>query len=374
MENNLLGWKDNEKYFKMLSLMGQLSNLFSQSKIPYIHYRIVENMFCKYFCAENLSRNDISYDAFKNGLGVGIKTFQLSNGRDSMEKIAEFNQLSSKLQNLKGVDLAREVSSFRNDRISLADNLYDIKDRNYHIVGRKEAELIIFNTSYDFVDIENIADVVTKKGKTVSFNDGKNEYSFNYSKSVLMKRFHVPSDIVSVPISIMEDPYDFMENLLNIDNNMNISNNKYVILPLYSEQRGGYVPTRSGLNQWNAAGRKRDENEIYIPIPRLIHNIFPDFFPEKDAPFTLHLPNGRTISAKICQAGGKAIMSNPNSALGEWLLRDVMNMPICQLVTMNDLNRLGFNSVMVTKIDSLNYRISVSLTKKYPDFIEQELL
>jgi hypothetical protein len=36
---------------------------------------------------------------------------------------------------------------------------------------------------------------------------------------------------------------------------------------------------RSGLNQWNARGRKRNESEVYIPIPKLIHDKFPNFFP-----------------------------------------------------------------------------------------------
>ena len=40
----------------------------------------------------------------------------------------------------------------------------------------------------------------------------------------------------------------------------------FIILPLYSV-RDNNVPTKSGLNQWNAAGRKRHPNEVYIPIP-----------------------------------------------------------------------------------------------------------
>ena len=51
-------WTDNGPYLKMLGLIGSLSNLFSESRIPFIHYRVTENLFCKYFNAENLSRTD----------------------------------------------------------------------------------------------------------------------------------------------------------------------------------------------------------------------------------------------------------------------------------------------------------------------------
>ena len=35
----------NDKYFSMLALMASLSNLFSESEIPFIHYRVTENLF-----------------------------------------------------------------------------------------------------------------------------------------------------------------------------------------------------------------------------------------------------------------------------------------------------------------------------------------
>lgn len=38
-------WQNNAKYFDMLKLMAQLSKLFSESKIPYLDYRLAENLF-----------------------------------------------------------------------------------------------------------------------------------------------------------------------------------------------------------------------------------------------------------------------------------------------------------------------------------------
>ena len=33
------------------------------------------------------------------------------------------------------------------------------------------------------------------------------------------------------------------------------------------------------------------------------------------------IPNGSYLRAKVCQDGNKALMTNPNSNLGKWLLR-----------------------------------------------------
>ena len=65
------------------------------------------------------------------------------------------------------------------------------------------------------------------------------------------------------------------------------------------------------------------------------------------------------MSAKICQDGGKALMSNPNKELGKWLLRDILHLKEGELLTMEKLNLFGFNNVVITKIDSENFKIDV---------------
>ena len=369
MSDFLQQWKNNADYFNMLKLIGQLSNLFSESNVPYIHYRLTENIFCKYFNATNLSRDDISFDAIYNEFGVGIKTFQLKNGNSSVEKVAEFNKLSPELRTLNGIELARRVSKLRNDRIELANRLCGVSNSLYHIVGRKENELLIYNTPYDLIDIENICDIKNNKDKTIKFNDGISEYSFNFSKSVLMKKFVASEDHKIIPIDIIKDPFAILEELLSNRPMQEQSREHFVVLPLYSERKGCYVPEKSGLNQWNASGRVRSEDEVYIPIPKRIHQAHPNFFPHKDIAFSLHLPNKSIINAKLCQSNSKGLMSNPNKALGAWILRDVMKISPGQLVTMNDLNRLGFDSLRLTKIDDLNYKLTVSYTQSYSEFV-----
>ncbi|MFH1275731.1 MAG: hypothetical protein ABIH82_01325 [Candidatus Woesearchaeota archaeon] len=60
-------------YLKMLKILGSLTGLFSESDIPYLNYRVTENLFCKAFSANNLSRSDVSVDACLDNIGIGIK-------------------------------------------------------------------------------------------------------------------------------------------------------------------------------------------------------------------------------------------------------------------------------------------------------------
>ena len=352
----LKNWQDNNTYFEMLRLMASISRLFSESSTPYLDYRLTENLFCKYFEAQNDARSCIAYDARLSNLGIGIKTFGINKGY-STEKIAEFNKLKPKLDGLKGYDLARQIAIFRNERMEFSNSTYDVNETQYHIVGRQDGCLKVFNTPYDMVNINAICDVEDKEA-SISFNDSINEYSFNKSKSVLLKRFYLPTEYKEIPVDILGEPLELLAQLLNTSNSLSsqtfspiypreIKGIDYVILPLYSKRGVPHVPERSGLNQWNAKGRVRDANEVYIPIPKSIHNLYPNFFPRRDCPFELILPDGKSLTAKVCQDGGKALMSNPNAALGEWILRKVLRKPIGELVTIDDLNTFGIDSVKI---------------------------
>ena len=381
MNTFLSEWKNNKDYFQLLELMARLSNLFSDNTIPYLNYRVTENIFCKYFNAENLSRTDTAYDAKKESFGVGIKTFQLNND-SSVEKVAEFNAISQFLKQYKGNDLAYQVAKARNDRMELGMRLYAINDGCYHIIGRVQEGLTVFNAEYPLINLSKIHSVVDT-GKTLRFEDDKDFYTFNYSKSTLFKRFVVPSERKEIPVSIIQDPYSVLRKLIDTEDYIGKSSDvskvhefmrdklvmpqtslnkgeNYVILPLFSEKFHN-VPEKSGLNQWNASGRDRNSDEVYIPIPKALHAAYPTFFPDRDVPFDLRLPNGETISAKVCQDDRKALMSNPNRALGKWILRDVLKLKEGELLTLDLLDRMGFNSVSVFKDDATHYRIDVCM-------------
>lgn len=367
---------ENEgNYIKLLSAVAKLSGLFSESAVPFINYRVAENIFCRSFNADNLSRSDTAFDANYKSIGVGLKTF-VCNTNNSTEKVAEFNSLSRVLKNYKGKDLAYKLAQFRNERIDLANRLYGIKTSLYHIVARKNAELVLFETDYEKIDINNIQSVKENKA-SLQFEDGKNFYSFNHSKSTLFRKFYIPEDAFKLPVEILEDPYSlllesFEDKLFKPATDKLIRGINYVILPLYGiKNKQKFVFEKSGLNQWNAGGRKRDFGEIYIPIPKEIHYQFPDFFPNRDKIFDLKIPTGEVFSAKVCQDNSKALMTNPNKALSDWLLRKVFQVEEGELITIEKMNELGFDSVIIVKDDSGNYKIDKAKLDSYDKFIRE---
>ena len=48
--------EQKQQYKQMLSIIGKLTCLFSESDCPDLPYRVQENVFCKYFKAENYIR------------------------------------------------------------------------------------------------------------------------------------------------------------------------------------------------------------------------------------------------------------------------------------------------------------------------------
>lgn len=58
-------------------------------------------------------------------------------------------------------------------------------------------------------------------------------------------------------------------------------------------------------------------------------------------------------------------MSNPNKALGKWLLRDVFELPEKTLVTYDMLRIFGVDSVMFTKLEEKKYRIDFCVLGTY---------
>jgi len=372
MNNNFkLDVANNDTYLSLLSAIAKLSGLFSESNIPFINYRAVENIFCKSFNAVNLSRSDTAFDANLNSVGIGLKTF-VCETNNKTEKIAEFNSLAQELSKFKNDDLAYKLACYRNERINLAKRLYNLQDSIYHIVARKNKELILFETDYAEIDINGLSNI-KQNATSLSFADGKNLYSFNFSKSTLFRKFFIPENSFSLPIETIDDPYSVLLQLLSeqkiTDNNQILNKQDYVILPLYGlKNKQKYVFEKSGLNQWNASGRKRDFGEVYIPIPAIIHKNYPNFFPKRDVSFKLQIPTGEILSAKICQDNSKALMTNPNNALANWLLRKIFGLEKGQLLTINRLNELGFDSVIIYKKNDL-YKIDKAKLNSFDNFI-----
>lgn len=364
-------------YKQMLSSTGSLSNLFSESDSPFLVSRNVENAFCEALGADNLGRSDCSADASLNRVGIGIKTFLHGNGH-TLQKVAEFNRDSDLYRGKSPKELINIIATLRNERIEFTKRTYGIDTMIYHCVTRKPGKILIFEEPMDLVQISSITNIkVSNNRNTITFEDGLHEYSFNVTKSTLYKRFITDEPIEEIDVEILENPYQELAKLFGFEIapiqvpavSSPIENFEYVILPLFSD-RGNkrHVPEKSGLNQWNAAGRPRNANEIYIPIPMWIHRKFPEFFPARDKPFQLRLPDKSLLSSKVCQDNSKALMSNPNSALGEWLLRQVMDLGERELLTYEMLERLNIDSVIVYKHSEEHYSIDFREMGSYDEF------
>lgn len=362
-----------KRYINMLKAMASLSRLSSESAVPYLGYREVENIFCKVFEAENLSRSDCSADASKNGVGIGIKTFLEGNGK-SWQKVAEFNKDASLFKSKSQNEIVLIISKLRNERINATKRIYGLNEMIYHCVVRQEGEIKVFECPMDLIDIDSIKNIKFGRSNTVTFNDDINEYSINLSKSTLYKRFITKNVILETKVEIIADPYEIIMNLLTGGNKLTfepINKEKpHVFLPLYSETEKKKVPEKSGLNQWNANGRKRKYNEVYIPIPIFIRKNFKGFFPSRDKTFDLLLPDGKRLNAEICQDGGKALMTNPNTDLGEWILRQVMNLNEGEILTYARLEELGIDSVVIYKEENNMYSIDFTKIGSYDEFKE----
>ena len=375
-----------EKYKEMLTIMGQLSKLFSESDCPYLAYRSHENIFCKYFEAENLARLDCSADAKKGKIGIGLKTWT---GSDD-QKIAEFGKLKRSYEGLSGTDLVRRIAEYRNERIRVTKKLHGIDDMYYHVVKRVPQAMQILECAFDPIDTSNIK-IETSKGNdnNTYFRDGKHEYHFSTSKNTLYMIFDSLEKLDEFPIEILDDPYSLLMSMFTTNvteatasglKTSNITGSQKLCLPLYSVNKNGkFVAEKSGLNQWNASGRVRNADELYIPYNKRDRERMPDFFPSRDTPFTLHLPDGTEISAKVCQeadknnpAIGKAIMSNPNKVLGKCLLRDVFELSEKTIVTYEMLEKFGVDSVVFTKNFEGDYSVDFSEIGTYEDYYGEE--
>lgn len=362
------------KYIELLKTIGSLSKLFNDSPTPFLHYRAHENIFCLTLDAENLSRSDLSYDARIDQTGFGLKTFLHNNG-NTLQKIAEFNAVSNRLRELAELDLIREVARLRNKRIETTNIQYAIDQSIYHCLTRRAGHFNIHECALELINIDNI--VISKISKNnILFDDNINEYSYSLSKSTLLKRFELRTPVESFEVKIINNPFEeilkISRNLADIQNaNLLRPGIDYICLPLYAPSDNvNFAPAlKSGLNQWNAKGRQRDPNEVYIPVPSWIHSKCAGFLPRDiETNFDIELPNRTILSAKLCQGGAKGLMSNPNKALGKWLLRDLLKLEEGTIVTREILDEANIDSIILYKKGTNKYKIDLASIGKFKAF------
>jgi len=384
-----------ESYQKYLSPVGSLTELFSDNERPLIHSRTVERLFVYLSGAKDLSRRDNSFDAALGKSGIGLKTFTGNSLKSSsFQKIAEFSNAADRyaVETLSPQEIVEIISKKRNSRLlsnSIAYGL-EMAESVYHCLVRLPGGVLIHERPMSLIDtgglfaIEKTTGIRTTwpkkltKNASLFFSDGKNRYSFHRGKSVLSMKFSLEEHFTSKILTIKPIPniFEYLANFkwdksllfgdssglklpISPGNLSPVPGQDYVVLPLYSAN-SGEVHLASGLNQWLASGRKRSFGEAYIPIPAIIHRIAPGFFPASNSPFPILLPDGRTLSVKVCQAGDKALMSNPNSELGIWLLSMIEGSTVSAKRRFDDkapyeignLETIGMDSVLIEKIPS----------------------
>lgn len=357
MSNPLISYssKQIDQYVKELTIVGSLSNLYSESDSPLIYYRSTEHIYVRCFGATDVSRKDCTADAIVNKTGVGIKTFLDTTAN---QKIAEFNKQLPLYKNLSGLELIKAISFFRNERIDITMRTYGLSSMIYHCIIRGKGHLKLYEEPMHKIQIDKIK-IIKDNGKNIKFTDGIEIYEFVKSKSTLYKTFNLESSFKTFKVQILTDPMDQLNKFFasyekqygRFDKYIDSPKTSILIIPLYVSGKNGspVVNLKSGLNQWNAGGRKRDYDEVYIPYPAKLRKAKPGFFPPRNVKWKLKLPNGKTISMKVCQDNSKALMSDPNKALGKWILRDVLNLKKGQLLTYDYLLKVGIDSVKFVK-------------------------
>lgn len=359
------------KYMALLKNVSLLSKLFSESTTPFLHYRTTEYLYCKVFNAKNLSRSDIAVDAQKGNIGIGIKTFIYS-GKSSQEKIAEFNDALDNYRNAEPLDMVREVGRLRNERIEFIERYFDIKSSIYHCIGRTLDKVFVFEEPMLKIDLSKIKLLDAKRSENViNFTDGFSVYAFNISKSTLYKTFVATelNTILEVRVDMLADPLDSIKVLFPEV----VSPTKRLVLPLYSTKSGKpYVYESSGLNRWRASGlkRKRRYGEAEIGIRADFMKLAHSLLPPPKIPFNVTLPNGETMMLSVAQQNGKAIMSNPETALGLWIMGEVLDLPENMPVTYEQLLEIGIDSVELTE-DSGGWKMNFCEVGSFERYMEQ---
>ena len=62
-------------------------------------------------------------------------------------------------------------------------------------------------------------------------------------------------------------------------------------------------------------------------------------------------------------------MTNPNKALSDWLLRKVLDLKEGELATIEKMNELGFDSVVIYKDEDDSFRIDKAKSDSFEDFL-----
>jgi hypothetical protein len=413
------------EYIKFLQVYGALSNLFRQKQgdmIPHLDSKFQETVFARIFNGQNVDIGNTPHDVLSiidnHRIGIGLKTWMGS--RPSFQKVMQLKRYQSEINEYRNdlQSMAQKISEIKNERMrSDYVRLGLTEDNNiYHYVTRDKGLFTINECSYPLIDINKLNNF-SSSDSALSWSDGNKDYKYTFGDSQIWQKFdsnRYNSTILNqFDIKIIEDPFEFLlKAYFNLIETTKIveSNIVEVYLPLYS-YRSKEVEEKSGLNAWNGASKNKGSetlrplNEVYIPIPREFHKKHPTFFTENifdfeetqknyhgnkenkpEIRFNLQLPNGKKIPSLVTQDNMKGLQSGSNiekdengkrfgqSALGQWLLVDVLGLKEREPVTIEWLRKKGTDSVRLwrKKDDYSTINIDFAPVNSFEAFMNDE--
>ncbi|EKT3965112.1 phospholipase D-like domain-containing protein [Flavobacterium psychrophilum] len=389
--------EQRNEYIQFLQVYGALSNLFRQKQgelIPYLDSKFQETVFAKIFKSQNVDIGNTPHDVLSifgsDRIGIGLKTWMSS--KPSFQKVMQLKRYQNEINSISKSDfeaIAYKISEIKNEKMrSDYKRLGLTEDKNiYHYVTRDEGSFNLNESSYLLIDTNNLRDF-NSTSTSLSWSDGNKNYKFTFGDSQIWQKFDSSKQdtfkLKQFDVNIIQDPFKFLlDSYLNLIGTTKLVENDLVeiYLPLYSFD-SKEVEEKSGLNAWNGASKNKGSNtlrplnEVYIPVPIDFHRKYPTFFTKdiltliKDRAnydgskenrptvrFHLQLPNGKRIPSLLTGDNLKNFQSGSNteydengkrfgqSALGQWLLLDVLGLKERKLVTREWLQKKGTDSV-----------------------------
>jgi len=420
--------EQRQNYIQFLQVYGALSNLFRQKQgdlIPYLDSKFQETIYAKIFNSQNVDIGNTPHDVLsvfgKERIGIGLKTWMSS--RPSFQKVMQLKRFQEEINQCRDnkEELASKISEIKNERMrSDYKRLGLTEDKNiYHYITRDKGSFVINECAYPLIDTNSLKKI-NKTSTALTWSDKYKDYRYTFGDSQIWQKFDSSKNDTLIlnqfNVKIIEDPFTFLleayTKLIGTVKEVEPDDIIEVYLPLYSYATKE-VEEKSGLNAWHGAPKTKGSdkirplNEVYIPIPRIFHKKYPDFFVQnifdfeslqnsyakgdRDKPqirFHLQLPNGKRIPSLVTEERMKALQSGSNtehdengkrygqSALGQWLLIDVLGLKERKLVTREWLQMKGTDSVRLwrKKDDYSTIFIDFAPIGSFEAFINEEPL
>ena len=425
--------EEKEIYSQYLEIYGALSNLFRQKKgnlIPYLDSKYQETVYARAFKSEIVDIGNTPHDVLSifgnDRIGIGLKTWM--NTTDSYQKVMQLkryrDEIEESIKTGNPENIAYTISKLKNERMMQDHKRLGLNENSniYHYVTRDEGRMVLQETAYPLIDLNNLQDFNMNSSSSFSWSDGRKEYRYSYADSQIWQKFSASNSdttvIDQIEIEIMDDPFQFLLDAyldLAVQYEKEEAEYEVAYLPLYS-YRSKQVQNKAALNAWNAASKtkgsdiKRPDREIYISIPIEFHRKYPYFFSPKnmmeiiderekikshnrgkdkeeklDLPevrFRIILPNDKVFPGLVTadkmkqfQSGGYLTGDDERygqSHLGNWLLNEVLDLGPRELVTKEWLNKKETDSIKLwrEKDDYENIYIDFAPVGSFEMFME----